>query len=692
MSNSHNIRLLIIEESSSDAESLANELRNAGHAIDLKFAGDPGAAETLVAECNPEIVICGSGDKLPDPRSIQEILDRQAANIALIAIGDEASEATVADARKAGIAALVSYDRPDHLHSVFRREAIIAGMQRRIDTFNGRLKDVEKRCHALIENSSDAIAYIHEGMHVFANRPYMKLFAIDPDTGVEGIPVLDMISSSHRDRFRDFLKHYHESSNADNTINIDCVSPSGEVLNSDMELAVATMDGEPCTQIIIRVNTGNNIELEQKIRDLSQKDILTGLWNRQHFMRLLENSLGQPPADMQRAVLYLALDNFKTLREEAGIASSDYVLRDIAGLISSHFGEQDLLSRFGDYSFVILTQGADKDGIQASAEVLLRKIAEHLSEIDGRAYTLTASIGICAMTARTNNAQKIISNADMACEVARTSGGNQLHTHSTVVDDTMDQDRDNDWDQMIRETIDEERFYLVYQPIVSLKGDKSQHYEVLLRIVDGEGKVIMPGQFLSIAEKSGLALDIDRWVIEKSIATLAEQDKASRMTFYIKISAMTLADINMVEWIGEKLLDYDVDTNQVVFEIAEQTAADNLRESMDFVVALHMINCRVAIEHFGATDQPMLLKHVPADIIKLDGSLINGMAGDKDMQARVRSISDSARENNKVCMAECVDDAQALAMLWQLNIDFIQGYFVQEPGKELSYEFESEIV
>ena len=693
MPKDENLRLFVIEESSGDAESLAIELRNSGHAVELTYAADLSSLEASLGKRSPDILICGSGDGLPDAATVRAVLDTYKVDAPVIAILDEAPEDQVVAARKAGISAVVSYDRPDHLHVVFAQEAKTAALRHALDRFTGRLLASEKRAHALIENSSDAIAYIHDGMHVYANRPYMDLFDIKAPQDIEGTPILDMISNSERDSFKAHLKKLNNAGDEERTLTIDCISPRGETFNSTMEFTPATMDGEPCTQILIRVNSGANSELEKKIRILSREDMLTGLWNRQYFMHLLEEQIRSGTAGKrQQALVYVTLDNFKVIREEAGIATSDLVLCDIANLLERQRGEHDLLARFGDYSFAMLKQDRDMEHIQSACEALLKEIAAHLSEIEGQAFTMTASIGICEIRPNRHDAQKTISYADMACEVARTSGGNQIHTHSNVVEESIGADMDQNADLFVRETIDNERFYLVFQPIVCLKGERSGRYEVLLRIVDAQGHVILPGQFLSIAERTGFATEVDRWVIDHTLRMHAEHPGSNQTIFYIKLTGSSMVDPDFPEWVSDRLHEYELDSAGIVFEISEQLAAGNLKQAIDFVSSVHSINCRVALEHFGLANKLQLLKHVRPDIVKIDGSLISTMSSDKDNQDKVRSIIEACGENGTVCIAECVDNAGILALLWQTGVDCIQGYFVQEPARELDYEFENEIV
>jgi diguanylate cyclase (GGDEF)-like protein len=686
-----NLHVLIVEESKDDAESLANVLLNAGHHISFNHGTEAGEIETALQQQHPDIVLCGSAEILPSPENVLTLLGKCGLTPPVIVIAGEASEASVVAARKSGIAALISYDEPDHLHLSFSREASTIHLQRELQAINDDLRMSENRCHSLIENSSDAIAYVHEGMHVYANQPYMDLFSIDTPEDVEGTPILDMIGHDQRDTFRAFLKGYLDKQTTGNSFEVDCINPAGEPFHSIMELAPATMEGEPCTQIIIRIKA-SNAALEKKIKTLTQQDMITDLANRQYFMQVLNERVATSTTSGEhRALIYITLDNFKAIRDETGIEASDHALRDIARILKSSCGEKDCLSRIGEGSFTILHYDTDQEKTLGLAETLLHGIAGNLSKASGRAITMTASIGICTINDQATDAQSIIACADMACEVARCAGGNQIHTHSYIADEQASSRQEEEWDRVIRNTIDEERFYLAYQPIVSLKGDTQQRYEVLLRIIDGAGQVILPGQFLSIAEKTGLSGKIDRWIIENAFSELAKLiNNDGNVSFYIKLSGETLKDTGLSGWIGEKLMEHNLPGDAVVFEISESNALKDLSNAMQFVGEIQQLQCRVALEHFGQNDQPQLLNHIPADILKIDGALIGGLGNNKEHQARVKEITELARELGKQCIAECVDDAGSLAHLWQSGVDFIQGNFIQEPCKTIAYDFEGE--
>jgi diguanylate cyclase (GGDEF)-like protein len=686
------LRLLVVEKSKQHAESLAAVLRDAGYSIEYSHVVKTKSLKSQLNRQAPDIVLCGSGSSLPKPKTVLSIIGQHGLTTPVISIADAAPGDAIVAARKTGISALVSYDCPEHLQHAVGQVASMLHLQQRLATLEEALHNSEYRCQTLVDNSSDAIACFRGDLLCYANRPYLDLFAINDPATISKTRLLDTISSEQHELFSGFLENFLSGDTAANELQIDCQNMDGEVFASTVELTLATQNGMPCTQMVIHAKSMNTV-LEHRIETLSRQDILTGLNNREQFMELLEQCVSKQQEDAEEAVLvYILLDRFKSIREEVGIASSDMVLRDIANLVEDHAGADDHVARFGEYAFTLLRRGVTLEESRVLGESMLRNIATHVSEVEGRSISTTGSIGICVVNPHSGNAENVVSRADLACEVARSSGGNQVHIHSTEVDEQLAQDDEQQCDSMIRKTIDENRFSLVFLPIVSLKSESGQRYEVLLRVVDEAGNAILPGEFLTIAEKTGYSGEIDRWIISEAFKTLAERRKnGSNISFYIKLSDSTLTDAELPGWINDKLKEYRLVTDGVVFEIPERTAINDLKNSMAFVKAMQKLHCKVALEHYGRSNKVRLLKHLPVDVIKIDGSLIEKLATHKENQARVREIVELARTNDKICIAERVDNANDLAILWQYGIDFIQGNFAQEPSKELNYEFEGQI-
>jgi len=694
MDNEHTLQLFIIEESRNDAEALANVLRNAGQASRPTFAEDLEDLSAALDQQLPELMLCAMGLESVSLADVAALLKQRELDVPLIAIAESADEKDVIEAMRQGALDLCSYDQPEHLQRVVKREMSQIKTGQSAQNYKLKFRESEKRARMLMESSHDAIAYVHEGMHIFANSSYLEMFGFSDLEEIEGTPILDMVAPEDHDEVKDFLRNISKDGEQEGNLETHGMLPDGKKFDAQMEFAPASIDGEPCTQIIIRNQVGSSAELEQKLKYLSKQDVLTGLFNRQYFMEELELAVTDAlSGSSNAAVLYIVMDNFKQIKDNLGIGAADMVISDIGNLLHDQAEENDILARFGDHSFAVLRRDCDAQAILALGENLRHVVEEHIADVKDQSVTTTCSIGMSIVAESTPSGHEVISRADLACEVARSSGGNRVHLHNPVVDEKIGKERDQQMHALIKDALDHDQFQLLYQPIVSLQGDAGGKYEVLLRMLNDEGEYILPAQFLPIAEQTGQITEIDRWVIQNAIRTLTEQRaQGADIQFFIKISAATLMHGELLKYIGNCMKVTRLPGDALTFEIAEKHAAQHLKHAKVFVKTLRELHCKTALEHFGAGPNSFqLLKHLPVDFLKIDGSFIHNLASDTDNQAMVRSILATANSMNRQCIAEYVQDAHSLAVLWQSGIQFIQGNFLQEPSEALDYDFSSEI-
>jgi multidomain signaling protein FimX len=694
MEQEHTLRLLVVEESRNDAEALANVLRNAGQASRLSYAEDSESLEKALDKQTPDLVLCARSLETVSLADVVQVLARRGLNIPLVAIGESGDEKDIIEAMRQGANDLCSYDRPEHLQLVVNRELSQLKTSQSAQNFELKFHESEKRARMLMESSRDAIAYVHEGMHIFANSSYLEMFGFDSLEEIEGTPILDMVAPDDHVEFKEFLRNFGKDDSTEGKLQTHGMLPDGTVFDAVMELAAASIDGEPCTQIVIRNQVVNNRELEQKLKFLTKQDVLTGLYNRQYFIEELELAVTNTVSGTESAaVIYMLMDNFKDIKDKVGIGVADMVISDIAELIKTHTGEHDIVARFGDHSFTLLRRNCDGENIEALGETLRHAVEDHISTVEDQSVTTTCSIGMSIVAESTPSAQEVLSRADLACEVARSSGGNRCHLHNPVVDERIGKERNQQVHTLIREALENDQMQLLYQPIVSLQGDTSEKYEVLLRMLNDENEYILPGQFLPIAEETGQLAEIDRWVISRAVSRLAEhRAKGSDTRFFIKLSAASLIDEDMAQFISDCIREARLPGDALTFEFAEKHASQHLKHTKALAKTLQELHCGTALEHFGAGPNSFqLLKHLPVDFLKIDGSFIHNLASDNDNQAMVKSILDTANSMNRKCIAEYVEDAHSLAVLWQSGIHFIQGNFLQEPSESLEYDFTGEI-
>ena len=398
----------------------------------------------------------------------------------------------------------------------------------------------------------------------------------------------------------------------------------------------------------------------------------------------------QTTSDTNRTVMYVLLDNFIRIRDEIGVMNSEYVINGISEIIKSFCNEDDIISRFGDCTFAILSSNESTDETQVKAEKICSSTEHHIFEVSEHSMVTTTSIGICRVRQNDACAEEVISRADLACEAARSSGGNQVIVSSAIADEVILMGSNENHEKLVSATLNENRIMIYYQPISSLKDAPGNFYEVLVRIVDENGNIILPGEFFSMAEVSGQTVDIDRYVIDKIMQMLAENpDKG--MSLFIKLTKQSVADHELPLWIIGKIKEYKINSEQLVFEIAETTLQSDLKNMSMLSKALNTIGCKIAIEHYRMSTQTQHLQHIHTDYLKIDSGLVESLSRKGGSLSKVTAIMDVARKHNYTTIAEGVEDPASLAILWELGVSLAQGYFIQAPTGSRDYDFQGSV-
>jgi len=687
------LHLLIVHDSAAEAELITNVLRNAGMAVRADRVQDDDGLKEALDKQQWDIIV--SAGKMPDFSGLQtlEALKQIEKDVPVIILANGQDDFSIVDALSAGARDLVRKDQLDHFHLVVKRECDNARDRRAHRLCRKEYRESERRCQSLLENSQDAITYVHEGMHINANPIYLDLFGYADEEEIEGMPIMDMVTPDEQTKFKEFLRGLNKTgADPHAELEVRGIRTDGVEFDALMEFSPATIDGEACTQIIIRQQS-NNKELEKQLKAMSQQDLLTGLYNRQYFLEQLESTVSRAATNKTpSALLYVELDEFNNVKEDIGIASGDLVLGDIANILNEKFSTPHIPARFDGHIFTILVNEKDIKQAAAMAEVLRKTIEDHISEVSKKSITVTCSIGISPITENMENAQDALSRADGSCEIAKNEGGNKIHIHNPAEEDEKNLQASGKWGEKIKHALENDRFMLVFQPIVSLHGDANENYEVLLRMQEEGDTLIDPMEFIPTAEKSGMMRDVDRWVIKNAAKKLAASRSQGKNTFFfIKLSVDSLIDKTLLPWISETIKNERIAGDAIAFEITEAVAMTHLTQAKALTNGLKQLRCNVVLEHFGSgLNSFKALKHLSVDYLKIDGSLIESLASEEESQVTVKSITEMAHSSGKLTIAEYVQDANSLAVLWQCGINYIQGYFLREPTPELDYDFTSE--
>ena len=281
------------------------------------------------------------------------------------------------------------------------------------------------------------------------------------------------------------------------------------------------------------------------------------------------------------------------------------------------------------------------------------------------------------MPASSTDPAPAIADAYDACQKGLERGGNQIYAVERADNDARVQAYDKVWVRHIKAALMENRFRLVQLPIASLLGDEKAMYDVLVRMLDESGREVLPSEFIPAAERNDLMKNIDRWVIGASMAFCAARKPES---VFVRLARDSVNDKSLPLWLGNQLKAVKIEPRRMCFQVAEDVVSRYLLQSKELREAIKAQGFGFAIERFGSgADAQQVIEHLRPDFVKIDGALMQGITHDLPLQARVRALVELSRSVGSATIAERVEDANTMAVMWQLGIEFIQGYFVHKP-------------
>jgi len=679
------IRLLILEDSQNEAERLVSLFRNAGQATRVhRLTSSDDLAEALKQIW--DLLISAPQSENLDPSEAISAIRRQAKDIPIIQLTAGNDAEAITDALMLGAQDALPQGEDDWLLLVANRELANLEERRARRSAEVALREAEKRCQLLLDSSVDAIAYVHDGMHVYANRAYLELFGYDDVEDLEGMPMIDLIGGADQSRFKTFLKNYQT---LEGSAELACggVRADGEALKMRMSFSPAAYDGEPCIQVVIRAES-DSAEL-QKLREISSQDPVTGLLNRNSFVEVMDTAVERAVNAGQSATLaYIRIDRFAALQADIGLTDSDQLLSQLATLLRGHFPSDTQLARFADDVFTVLQPGVIPQQAEADLRALLGKVEGHLLDVGGRTVQVTLSIGVAGLDEKTAKAQDAIERAHRCAD--ELSDGNALKIYNPA-DELAAAANRGDIAAMLKQALENNSFRLLFQPIISLRGDNFEHYEVLLRLLDPQGAEVPPNEFLSAASEAGLASKIDRWVILNSIKLLAEHRAKGHSTrLFLHLSAASIQDASLLPWLGVVLKASRLPGDSLAFEFGEADAVAYLKPAKALAQGLSGLGCRIALAQFGCVLNPFnTLKHLDAEFIKVDGSYTQDLSRQENQEA-LKTLLAELHEQRKQSIVPFVESATVLATLWQAGVSYIQGHYLQGPSQSMDYDFSSD--
>ena len=683
------IRLLLVEDQLEDAERIISVLRNGGIAVRPQRPQDAAELTAQLAEGAVDMVLASLDAKTVTFADAIWAVNASGKDIPVIATAGKLDEDRVIEVLIAGARDVALRGRPEHLRLVVRNEFSVLENRRALRRIEAEMNDSERRCNSLIASSRDPIAYAHEGMHIRANEAYLEMFGYEDFVEVEGLPLLDMIAASDADRFKQVLKSLAKGEPPPRSLELRARRADGSDFDATMEFAQAKYEGEACLQIIFR-QRAIDADMARELDELRYRDQTTGLSNRRHFLEQLEPAVAAAAAGRNdQLLLLIEPDNYIALMQDIGIAHTDELLARLATRLRESIGEDVLCARFTDHGFAVLKTDSSPHDSTALAEKIRAAFEGFIVEAGGRSVNITVSIGGVQIGEKIASLQQVLGKASQAANSSSTLGGNRVEIFDPSARDRAETDRIAAWVQRIQNALLNDDFILHYQPIISMHGHSGETYETLLRMKGANGEVVLPMSFLSIAEEHGLLDDIDRWVAARAIKVLAERKKAGKdTTLFIKVTPNSLMEGGLGAWIIEQLKNFDAPGDRLVLEIPESKVFTNLRATQELQNAVQAHGCRIALEQFGSgLNSFQLLSHIDPAFLKVDRAFMGDLAKNPEHQKKLREINVEAHRVGKQVIAEFVQDAASMSVLFSIGVDYVEGHFLAAASPDMNYDF-----
>lgn len=439
--------------------------------------------------------------------------------------------------------------------------------------------------------------------------------------------------------------------------------------------------------VVVFRDVGEARELAKQLEYRATHDDLTGLYNRREFETRLQTAIDQVQSSNAPSVLmFLDLDQFKIVNDTCGHITGDLLLKKIARVLNDNIRSSDWLARLGGDEFGVLLEDCNIEDAKVRAEKLNEAVKNFRFKHDQKVFDIAVSLGLVEITSEPHSLSEWMTRADSACYLAKDQGRNRYHVYSEDDDEMMQRRGEMEWLQRIKQAYEDDRFELYIQEIVPIRhgvDESTRHFEVLLRMLGDDDKVILPMAYIMAAERYDKMYELDQWVVRNAFRLADEAIKvrsAEKMAFAINLSGQSLSDSATVEYVAKQLDQYPGLSKHIIFEITETAAISNFGQARKFVEKFRKRGVRFSLDDFGSGMSSFAyLKNLPVDYIKIDGQFIKDLCEDKFANAVVYSINNFGHSIGVKIIAEYVESEQIKNRLFQIDVDYGQGIWLSKP-------------
>lgn len=551
------------------------------------------------------------------------------------------------------------------------------------------LKEAEQRANILIKNSKSAVAYIDQGVHIFANDPYLQMFGYRTMEEIIGVPVVDLIAGGDNVKgFKRFLSRFAKGDRSQVEFAFESKRTDGSTFASKLQLASATLDGEPVTQMIIQQNENNSAELAKKLAKAERQDALTGLPNRLAFTESLDSVREEVVrGDIKSAaLLYIRMDGVGKIHSSTGLAGVDTAVKQVAWALDETAKQLHGtgVSRFSDTSFALVVEEINKDGVVTLAQKLLERITNLLIEVGSRTVTASLSVGVVMMDGNAPESSVVLSRAmDTAHEINPDDEDAKIKVFDIS---TIAGEDDAVMAEYIQTALTQNKFILRYQPIYDIDTDSSSLFEVFITLPQADGTEMTYDKLASIAKKHNLLEKIDRWMLinaSKHLANTRQSEPTARLL--VGLSSASLADTNLSGIVTQLTRAIGGGSDVLTLQFSEQDLVDYMAVAKRQFIALANIDCPVGMNGFGVTAKSdEVLDYLSPNMVRLARSYTKDLDREANLTA-LQGLINTATEKGASTLMPYIEEASTMSMAWSVGARYLQGDYLQPANTEITF-------
>ena len=686
-------KLLVLSAGEEIAKRIESHLRNSGRPVRAAWVTDLEDLEDGIRRSTPDLVLCQDGQPRATIKDVLALCHKLQPDLPVLLLATKSftMAETVAALRTGARGLVFAGDelQLQHMEMICMRELTTHQHIRELRSMRVKLADYEQRHEKLMAGMGDAVLHIEEGIVTHANAAFAKLVGHKSADALVGNPLLDLMAAEGAPPIKQFLKQFSSGKGKlEPKLPMVLAHAGGDPVKVTADVTVSQGEGSRMLELLIRAEAAPAVEkvVERIVEKVVEKRVEappppppSAGSDRLELFNILEQAINAN-VQMHRALMLVMVDNFGAIEQRLGYHESEIALTQLTELVRRRLGPKESVFRFSTALMALVLSRPSPADFQALAETLRSDVAAQVFKTDNYEAHLTTTV-VSYPLAKSDKASAVVDAAVRETRQLSRDGGNKVATMGTAAEAAQAAAVDQRKAEQIRKALAENRLKLAYQSIASLEGGDTHHFDVLARMLDEAGQEVPAKEFIPAAEKFGLIVAVDRWVIARALTVLAKRAGASDTSMlFVRLSEQSIREGDaLYKWLAELLKQRPLRKGELVFTLQEINVENHVGKAKALATALRSLGAEVAMDRFGSTpNSERLLDGLSPGYVRFDYTFTKDFNDDK-LQKRLAELMDVAKKRSIATIVGQVEDANAMARLWQLGVTYIQGFHVQAP-------------